>query len=201
VAARRFLLASHGLGALPAFLGDESDDPAVLFVNTAAMALAAAGRSGMESDLRALGGLGYDVHELDISGVGEPELERAVDGCDVLFVTGGDMIHLLEHTRASGFGRLVERHVALGKPYVGVSAGAILVGPDVAPVLRDPYEGDTRALELVDVVVLPHADAPGRRERYAEIETRFGGRFTLVQLTDREALVVDDAGTRLVASD
>jgi peptidase E len=56
----------------------------------------------------------------------------------------------------------------------------------------------TKALGLVDFVVLPHFDK--RREVYDEMIAQYGGRFQLLPLTDSEAVIVEGRNHRVVES-
>lgn len=125
-------------------------------------------------------------------------------GVDLIVVGGGDPFALLAAARASGFDHAVGEAVARGATYVGISAGALLAGPTLAPAAVTspfaPADGlDLSALGLVDVVVLPHDDRPGRAARHDEAAARFPD-LALVRLRDDEGLLVDDGGHRVVPS-
>ena len=119
----RLFLASQGLGALPAFLGDVRD---VLYVPTAAKPM-----SGRNGNGEILVGFGHRVVELDIDGAVDLS---ALDVVDAVFVEGGSPFFLLQAMRESGFDSAVTQAVRGGLPYVGMSAGAVVAGPDLEPL-------------------------------------------------------------------
>lgn len=97
---------------------------------------------------------------LDLEGASGDDVRRVLGGAQVVFVTGGYPVFLLEHVRRSGFDRVAVPAVGDGSlAYVGISAGAALAGPDLRPLRGsdDPGTVDSTAgLGLVPFVVLPH---------------------------------------------
>lgn len=200
--ARRLFLCSLGLGALPAFLERASAGGACAYVPTAANAVPGAfWLDEVEADLERCG---LRLVRLDLD---EPtsDVEGDLGRADVVFVGGGDPFHLLAAARRSGFDAAAAAFVSSGRPYVGMSAGAILVGPTLEPVtLTSPHRPAAGqpldGVGLVEQVVLPHHDREGRAERHRVALERFGGSVTLVPLRDDEALVVDGGAAAVVPS-
>jgi peptidase E len=123
-----------------------------------------------------------------------PEAPDAFDDAEVIVVGGGDPWHLLDRLRATGCDVRIRRAVDAGRLYVGISAGAIVAGPSLLPQtvvspFPPPPGRDLRGLGLVPVVVFPHRERPGRAERIAEAEARFGAAFELRPLGDRDVLL------------
>jgi peptidase E len=122
---------------------------------------------------------------------GDPD---ALDDAEVIVVGGGDPYHLLDRLRATGCDARIRDAVDQGRLYVGISAGAIVAGPSLLPqTVVSPFPPpaglDLQGLGLVDVVVFPHRERPGREARIAEAVARFGARFDLRPLGDRDVLV------------
>ncbi len=198
----RLFLGSDGLGALPSFLGRDTRGLTLAFVPTGANPLA--DTSFVDKDRRALEAMGFSIEELEIESATPDEMAAALERSDVLFVEGGTSFHLLERVLATGFAPLVERAVRDGKPYVGMSGGALLAGPDLSPIIpvsHERREEPTRALGLVEYVVYPHYDEERRGAAYPRVVAEDGSRFRLVPLTDRQALVVDGASACVVSSE
>ena len=195
----RLFLASHGLGALPSFLGEELN---LLYVPTAAKPLS--DQEYAEGNRRSLARLGYRLVELDIEGADDLS---ALDSADAVFVDGGSPFFLLQAMRESGFDAAVSEAVRGGLPYVGMSAGAVVAGPDLEPLSTTSNTGlaprlrSTEGLALVDSVVFPHFNSPERAAQFAKVDAEYGARYALVPLSDSQALIVDDEGARVVDSD
>lgn len=194
-------LASSGLGAL----GDWLSGPAVsirtvAFVDVAARPLHSA--PFVESCAQALQLAGCTVVPLDVLSGTRASVETALEASDAVFVTGGYVRYLLQHATRSGFADAVRQLVPEGLAYLGVSAGAVLAGPDIAPNVGSDDPGVTTVTEglgLVDFVVLPHV---GRHPaaHHEAIERRFEGRWPLVRLRDDEAIIVNSETWDLVPS-
>jgi dipeptidase E len=197
----RLFLGSLGLGALRDFLDGARD---VLYVPTAAIPLA--DKASAERNREALAAMGYRVVELDIEGIDQSELSP-LGSVDAVFVEGGSPFFLLQAMRESGFDEAVTEAVRDGLAYVGMSAGAVVAGPDLEPLAATSNTAlgsrlqSTQALGLVDAVVFPHHNSPDRAAQFEEARARFGSRFELVPLADSEAMIVDDDGARLVPSE
>jgi dipeptidase E len=127
---RRLFLASDGLGALPVLLGDDLSSRDVAFVVTPSIPLE--DRAYVEGDHKRLEEFGLRVHPVDVGQRPFIEALHIIEGSDLIVVTGGDVFYLMSKARESGFDRLLAKRVEDGTPYVGMSAGAILVGPSLA---------------------------------------------------------------------
>jgi dipeptidase E len=123
-------------------------------------------------------------------------LEVATDlaAADAIVVGGGDPYHLLARLRATGLDARLVAAVRAGLPYVGISAGAMVAGPSLAPQasvspFAPPPDLDLAGLALTDAVVFPHRTKPGRAERIARARDAFGDRFRIVPLADDEVAI------------
>lgn len=149
-------------------------DPAgrtVCYITTAAM-----GDEGVlqwtNHEIEALEHTGFKVNRIDLSLLTPEDLEEAFSGCDLIWVGGGNTLFLLQEVRKSGFDSFVTKKISEGVPYVGTSAGSILLGPDIeferyaskVPELTS-YEG----LNLFPFAPYVHFDDPGYKDIYEEI--------------------------------
>ncbi|MBD0861923.1 Type 1 glutamine amidotransferase-like domain-containing protein [Gordonia sp. zg691] len=149
---------------------------------------------------------GFVVCELDPELVSAAAFTRTLGEIDAVFVAGGNVFHLLGALRLAGADRPLVDAVRAGLPYIGVSAGAAITGPDIAPLslLDNPGEAaplaSTLGLGLVDVIVVPHAEGTvGGRGPVDATRERFAAEHPLHFLRDDEALVVSGE-TRTVIS-
>ena len=146
-----------------------------------------------------LGGHGRGaVEEVDPEVEG-PDALAELDAADLLVLGGGDPYHLLDVLRRSAADVQIAAAVARGVDLVGVSAGAIVLGPSLDPIERTspfvrPDGLDCAGLGVVDVVVLPHHDRPGRAARNHEAVDRFQHRLSVVPIRDDELVVVGPRG-------
>lgn len=193
------LLLSRWWGAIPAFLANRtrtaSSQPPVhvAFVPTASSIYS--DQAWVDLDRASLRDLGYRVTDLDIET--HPNPAGMLDDADAVFVSGGNVFHLLEVMRRTGFDRLLTDRVQGGLPYIGASAGACVVGADIEPLglLDDPSEAaaldSTAGLGWIDEVIVPHADGiVSGRAVVDDLRARYKDRFTLRMLADDQALLV-----------
>ncbi|MEE4024088.1 Type 1 glutamine amidotransferase-like domain-containing protein [Gordonia sp. PKS22-38] len=200
------LLLSRWLGAVPGFLAERCPAAArVGFVPTASSIYP--DRAWVDLDRTTLLDQGFDVVDFDIEAVSAAETGTSLDDVDALFVSGGNVFHLLATMRRTGFDRLLTDRVRAGLPYLGASAGACVVGADIEPLgmLDDPAEApgltSTTGLGWIDEVIVPHADGiVSGRAVVDELRTRYGSRFTLRMLDDDQALLVSGSERSVVPS-
>ncbi|QYK05046.1 Type 1 glutamine amidotransferase-like domain-containing protein [Shewanella zhangzhouensis] len=109
----------------------------------------------------------YDSLGAQITAFAEPihgpdcELYEPLFACDIIHLCGGNSFEYLHHLGASGLDERLKAFVAAGGHLVGVSAGAILMTPDIASAV---YCGDepvvpfqiTQGLGLVPFGIIPH---------------------------------------------
>jgi dipeptidase E len=83
---------------------------------------------------------------------------------DIVYLAGGNTFYFLKHLRESGFLKRLNKFVARGGVLAGLSAGAIMMTPQIRIAGYPPHEGDInevrlknfRALNLVGFEFLPH---------------------------------------------
>ncbi len=188
----RLFLGSAGLGALRGWLGalPVAVRRAVL-VPTAANPLPSAPFVRAAADLLKAEGLAVDL--LDLERAAGDDVRRVLDGVQVVFITGGYPVFLLEHVRRSGFDRVAAPAVASGSlAYVGISAGAALAGPNMRPLqgADDPGTVDsTTGLGLVPFVVLPHRNR-GRAARHDRLAGDPAQTWPVISISDDQAVTV-----------
>jgi dipeptidase E len=111
---------------------------------------------------KALERLGMIVDELDVSTATPEEASDAIRRNDYIYVTGGNTFYLLRELRRSGAGAMIVDAIKAGKPYIGESAGSVILAPSIEYVrhMDDPAvaEGlsDFTSLGAVTFYPLPH---------------------------------------------
>lgn len=102
---------------------------------------------------------------VDISAVSESIWRPQLDEADILFFGGGNTYHLMSWVNKSGLAKLLPEYLKT-KIYVGLSAGSMIVGPDIDLKLCKEIYGDEAevssmpALGFVDFYFLPHFNNP-----------------------------------------
>lgn len=188
---------------LPWGLLDNAQSKTVGFVTTAALLYP--DPWWMEEDKAALKERGFMIREIDLQSRTENEIRTLCDGCDCIFIAGGNTFFLLYHTRRSGFDNLLKELIETGIPYIGSSAGSVLLGPTLEPIRAIDDEEESPPLEsfdalnMIDVVILPHHGAALGAKNDA-IKKEFAGRYNLMTLTDSQAFIVEDDKQNIIGA-
>ncbi|NND85357.1 MAG: type 1 glutamine amidotransferase-like domain-containing protein [Acidimicrobiia bacterium] len=161
----------------------------------------------MEEEIVAIEGAGFAVRRVDLAELSSEDLPAAFEGVDAFWVGGGNTFLLLREVRRSGFDAFVTERIEAGMPYVGTSAGSLLLAPNIACIRAaedpdgefdlDSYDG----LGLFPLVPFPHMNNPDFHEVYRQILMDAhddGVRF--VTLWDGEFIHVQDDRWRIVST-
>ncbi|NDK92221.1 type 1 glutamine amidotransferase-like domain-containing protein [Gordonia desulfuricans] len=163
----------------------------------------------VHSERARLAELGCAVVDVSAAELGLDAFTATLDTADAVYVSGGNTYALLWALRRAGAADVLAERVRAGLPYIGCSAGSVIVGPSIAPIgdMDDPAEApgpvDPRGLGLIDHVVIPHADGQlpwYPPERIDRVRTEFGDRFALDFVGDEQAVLVRDGRTTTIVS-
>ena len=87
--------------------------------------------------------------------------------CDLVFVSGGDVEHGMNVVNERGVGDDLRRLSAAGKPFIGISAGAIMTGQGW---VRFPNDDETKAEPFPCLGIAPlHMDAHSEQDDWSEL--------------------------------
>lgn len=202
---KKLFLASSGLEYIKKFVGDNPSELNMLFIPTA-------GNLDdevwwIDKDRDVLSRMGFKITELDIAKASIDAMQKALSSADIVYIAGGNTFYLLKQLRDSGFDKLLTNYVNKGGLYAGASAGALVAGVDIEPVLTidepEKVKGlkSTKGLGLVNIIPIPHYDMDSRAKAIDDIKKKYSDRFELVLLTDDEAIYVEGAKWKLVSSE
>jgi dipeptidase E len=134
--------------------------------------------------------------------IGEDRWLPAVRETDALLVSGGDPLYLSYWMRKSGLADVLPslRDVV----YVGVSAGSMVLTPDVGENVvfwKPPTDGDATFLGMVDFSIFPHLDHEQAPERSMDHAQRWAGGIPVpgYAIDDQTAIAVTDGGVEVVS--
>jgi dipeptidase E len=131
-----------------------------------------------------------------------PNLLESLLSCDAIHLSGGNTYYFLHWLRKRKMLLPLRRYVKKGGVLIGVSAGSILMTPDISTSALcgdEPIEGenDTVALNLVDFAFVPHfgsipSDLVALRE-YSRVH-----RTAVYACRDSDGIVVIDDDVKCV---
>lgn len=113
---------------------------------------------------------------------------------DLIFVCGGNTYVLLNQLRKSGFDTIIINHIKGNKVYFGISAGSIVLGPNISPATPNERNkidlSDTRGLNIVNFSVFPHFKKEKDKKFLRNIQKEAD--FEIKPLTNNQAILIKD---------
>ncbi|MEE0434659.1 MAG: Type 1 glutamine amidotransferase-like domain-containing protein [Peptococcaceae bacterium] len=175
----------------------------VTYIPTAANVEDAEGIVEAESQL--LEKLGLKVQVLDVAQETPAVIAQCLRTNDVIYIGGGNTFYLLQELRRSGADLILREVIGAGKLYIGESAGAAIVCPDIGycaeiddSTLAPALNGDFTALGIVTFTIVPHIDNPFMGAGAQNILEKYSSSLLLQAITDEQAIRVQgDAVTVL----
>ena len=161
----------------------------------------------VDEEIEAIEKTGFDVRSIDLAELAANSAAGAFTDCDVIWVGGGNTYHLLREARRSGFDDFVVKRIADGVPYVGASAGSLLLAPNIECIkyAEDPdshFDLESYdALNVFPLVTFVHFDNPDFRDVYRKIVIdALENDVAFITLRDNQFIYVDGANWRIVDS-
>lgn len=202
---KKLFLTSGGLSALPKFLGKPAKGLKLIFIPTAANEYE--NSWWLDNDRKTFYEMGFDIIEMDIAGKAKGELEKIFKNVDIIHVGGGNTFYLLREIRKCGFDEIVKKLIDKGVVYIGSSAGACVVGPDIKPIAlledsqKTPNLKSTKGLNSVNFLVIPHFDDEDFKEGAKMVYEKYKNKFKLLPLNQNQAVLVEGENYRIVKSE
>src|SRR5258706_484441 len=211
----KFLLTSAGIkndsirNALVDLLGKPIAESSALCIPSGAAARAGGGRMawrlirGVEATpLCEVGWKSLGVLELSVlPSIKEEHWVPLVQETDALLVGGGDPLYLCYWMRQSGLADLLPELPET--VYVGVSAGSMVMAPNVGEdfVRWNPPTGSDRALGMVDFSLFPHLDHPSLPDNSLANAERWAAGIPVpaYAIDDQTAIKVIDGAVEVVS--
>lgn len=143
-------------------------------------------------DAKDLEDFGMMTEFIDLEEIDEKVIVETFKSFDIVYVYGGNTFYLMHFANKSGFTKHI-REILQNKVYFGVSAGSIIVGPEISLAGwpgGDPNDialSDMRGLALVPFSILPHWNGvvPPEVDGYP---------FEIKYIKDGEAVSINNEG-------
>ncbi|WP_199615267.1 Type 1 glutamine amidotransferase-like domain-containing protein [Paenibacillus alkalitolerans] len=131
---------------------------------------------------------------------------------DVICLNGGNPFYLLHHLRLSGADKIIAELSEKGVTLVGISAGTMVLGPDIEIVVHFTPEfnniglNDMSALGLNKAIIFPHYGTVNKFPHEKSHETRIQEfealhQCEVLRLTDYEAVYINGDTFKKITND
>lgn len=153
----------------------------------------------VKSGKKALEKIGLIVDELEVSTATSEDIAEKLAKNDYIYITGGNTFFLLQELKRSGADKLIIEQVSAGKMYIGESAGAMIVSPNIEyasamdSVKKAPDLETFDSLGLTEFYTVPHHTNAPFKKAVEKIKEQYGSVLTLHPISNKEAVLVTGA--------
>lgn len=160
----------------------------------------------VDNDRKAFEELGVIIDELDISNTSKNKIEETIQKNDFIYISGGNTFYLLQELKVSGSDEIIRNEIKKGKPYVGASAGSIILSKSILFVekMDDKSKAEKLvnydALNLVDFYTLPHHTNKPFKHIVEEIITDYNNKINLLPISNTEAILVSGVTMEIIGT-
>ncbi len=176
------------------FTDGECKGKTITFIPTASLPeevtfYVAAGKEALEK-------YGVVVDELEISTASKEDIAAKLQHNDYIYVSGGNTFFLLQELKRTGADKIIIEQIKSGKPYIGESAGSILLSRNIEYVteIDNPAEAPNLdsflSLGLVDFYPLPHHTNAPFKEAVENVKSKYAEKIDLVPFSNTQAILV-----------
>lgn len=186
------------------FVGYNVKGKSVTFITTATVPEEYTGY--IDDDKNAFEQLGVRIDEFDVSGKTLSEIEKICTNNDFLYVSGGNTFYLLQELKKTDSDQLLAEQIENGKIYIGVSAGIMILSPDISYVqliddsTKAPELKDFTGLGIVPFYPLPHFKSEPFSEIIDKVIERYENQISLIAISNSQAIEMDGTQQKIVGS-
>jgi dipeptidase E len=206
---KKLFLASYfsGIATLfPDFTDNACSGKKVVFIPTASVPEKVTFYVG--ADKKALEKLGLIIDELEVSTASQDEIANKISSADYIFVEGGNTFFLLQELKRTGADKLITEHINNGKPYIGASAGSMIVSKDIEyvkymdnPAVAEQLNNDFTALSIIDFCIVPHFTNFPFKKAAEKIVNLYSDKLDLRTISNNQAVIVDGDKIEIVTAE
>lgn len=153
----------------------------------------------IETAKKAFEKLGVTIDELDITKLSKEELATSIVHSDYIYVSGGNTFYLLQELKRCNMDTVIIEQVKSGKPYIGESAGAIIMASNIEYMktvnfdpVKAPDLNDFLGLGLIDFYIVPHYGEFPFKKKDEEVIKLYEEKLKLVAINNKQAVYVYD---------
>ncbi|MEG0619490.1 MAG: Type 1 glutamine amidotransferase-like domain-containing protein, partial [Bacilli bacterium] len=179
---------------VPDFLETDPTGKKVCFITTASVPekvnfFVSSGKKALEKH-------GMVIMELEISTASTEEIEDKIFKSDIIYVAGGNTFFLLDALRKTGVDKLIIEQIRNGKPYIGESAGSMILSGNIeyasimdSPKVAPGLNGEYHALAITEFSIVPHANNAPFKNVVKRIVQTYSDNYNLSLISNNQAIM------------
>jgi len=151
----------------------------------------------VDNDRVAFEKLGIKVEILHIDKESYEVIKNTLNRNDYIFISGGNTFYLLQELKRTQTDKIIKKLINQGKLYIGSSAGAIVLGPELNYIedlddrSKAPNLVDTQGIGIINFSVLPHFTNEPFSKVTKDIFANFHQKLVLVPLTNSQFIYIN----------
>lgn len=147
---------------------------------------------------------GMEIIELEISTASKEEIKDKIIISDMIYVAGGNTFFLLDKLRKTGADKLIIEQIHNGKPYIGESAGSMILSANIeyvslmdSPKVTSELNGEYDALAITEFSIVPHANNAPFKNVVKKIVQTYSDNYNLILISNNQAIMKIGKETKL----
>lgn len=148
--------------------------------------------------------MGYQVDELDVASESQAAAIAKIKAAQIIYISGGNTFYLLQELKRKQLLPVINEKINAGIPYIGESAGAIIMAPNIEynSLMDDtsvaPALTDYSALAQTDFYTLPHFEEEPFVEADEKVIATYQNQINLVPINNSQAIISDGKTYQIV---
>ncbi len=144
------------------------------------------------------------MDELELTKATAEDVLNKLKENDYIYVSGGNTFFLLQELKRTGADKIIIDEINSGKLYIGESAGAMIVSPNIeyAKEMDDCKMGSDlntfEALSVIDVYPVPHYTNFPFAKAAERIITKYESKINLYPINNSQVILVEKDDIRVV---
>ena len=157
----------------------------------------------VNSGKKALEKMGLIVDVLEVSTASSEEIASKLRKNDFIYITGGNTFFLLQELRKSGADKIITEQISSGKIYIGESAGAMIVAPNIEfakamdSTKKVPELTDFDGLGIVGFYPVPHHTNAPFKNAVEKIIANYGESLSLKPISNKQAILLENGEAKI----
>lgn len=142
--------------------------------------------------------LGYQLNFLDIANESKETCTTEINNAQLIYISGGNTFYLLQEIKKKGLLSVLRNKICTGCPYIGESAGGIILSKNINYVKEmddtemAPELKEFNALDVIDFYPLPHYMEEPFSDIVKKIVKEYSDQVDLVPINNNQAIVINN---------